>query len=386
MRQLLQIDNWTVGVRAESTTFSPDVDHETVYSFDLEGRPISWFEDESVFKRSLASTIHGREQYRGPRRRWVVSEDEAPQRFARLRERLSGFPAHRLSDELRPRLDDILRWTPEALLAERGKFEAAYEPISILPPDQYLAVVLQATFGCSWNRCTFCDFYQDRPFRVRTLPEIDAHAGKVAALLGRGEKLRKWIFLADGNALTLSNDRLRPIIDVARRAFPGRAINGFVDVFTGERKSATDWAELRALGLERVHLGIETGDDALLGFMNKPGSAALALDLVTTLADAGLKLSVIFMCGVGGERFAAAHVSQSLALVERMPLRSGDIVYLSPFVEHPGSQYAARAREAGVRPLDDRARDEQNQVLRDRIRRMHPAARVTLYDIREFIY
>jgi len=386
MRQLLQIDDWTVAARDESTTFSPDPDHEFVYSFDLEGRPISWFEDESVYKRSLASVVHGREQMHGPRRRWIVPDDEARVRFGRLLERIAGFPEGKLPPDLRARWGDIVRWTPESLLSERAKFEAAYEPIAILPPDQYLAVVLQATFGCSWNQCTFCDFYQDRPFRARTLEELDLHFARVATLLGRGERTRKWIFLADGNALILSNDRLLPLFDRARAAFPGRSINGFLDVFTGERKPVADWVALRERGLERVHLGIETGDDELLAFMNKPGSAEAALDLVATLAAAGLKLSVIFMCGVGGDRFAEAHAAATLDLVRRMPLAAHDIVYLSPFVEHPDSAYAARAHEAGIAALDDAARDAQYRRLRDGIRTAHPKARVTLYDIREFIY
>ena len=386
MRGNTQIGDWTFAWREESTTLSPDPDHATVWSFDLEGRPISWFERERLYKRSLASEVHGREQLRGPRRRFRVSPEDAAAMFERILHCVAAAPSASLDPALRARIDDILRWTPATLLNGKQRFDAAYRPVSILPPDQYLAVVLQATFGCSWNRCTYCDFYQDNPFRARGLPEFAVHARAVKALLGRGEALRKRIFLADGNALVLSGERLHPLFEVARREFPGRAISGFVDVLNGEHKTRDEWAALRDLGLERVHVGIETGHDPLLEFMNKPGSAAEALDLVATLKAAGLGVAVIVMCAVGGERYAAAHGSDTARLLSVMPLTAGDIVYLSPFVEHPASEYARKAREEGVRPLDDSATERQYARFRDAVREAHPGVRASRYDIREFVY
>lgn len=375
---------WLFSARPAVTTISPDRD--TVYSFDLEGRPLSWFEHGRVFKRSLGSEVHGRERKDGARRRWIAPPPEARRHFARLLRRLADAPRSGLDGEVQQRLDRALRWTPEALLAERQRFDATYRPIGILPPDQYLAVVLQATLGCSWNRCTFCSFYQDRPFVVRSADEFRRHTEAVVRLLGRGERLRRRIFLADGNALVLANERLRALLDVASRRFPGRAFYGFVDVFSGERtKSAEEWAELRRLGLERVYIGVETGHDPLLRWMNKPGCAADARAFVGTLKRAGLLVSTILMVGVGGSRYAAAHVSDTLQLLSSLALGRGDIVYLSPFVEQPGSAYAGNAAAEGVLALDDRERDEQYATLRDGIRAACPA-RVTRYDIREFVY
>ncbi len=383
---LIHVGTWTFAVRAESLTVSPDADHERVFSFDLEGRPISWFENECLYKRSLASEVHGREQFHGARRRWRVGPEESGEMFARILQRMADAPVASLDAPIRARIADILRQTPESLLAERARFDAAYRPISILPPDQYLAIVLQATFGCSWNQCAFCDFYQDRPFRARSLEEFRDHALAVNALLGRAENLRKRIFLADGNALVLSNERLRPILDAARAEFPGRPVSGFVDVFTGERKDATAWQELRSLGLERVHIGLETGHDPLLRFMNKPGSAAEGLDLVAILKQARIAVSVILICGVGGHRFAEAHERDTIALLSDLPLGAEDIVYLSPFVEHADSGYARKAADDGVRALTSEEIESQYVRLRDGTRRFHPKCRIARYDIREFVY
>jgi radical SAM family protein len=377
---------WTLVLRDESTTLSPDPAGAVVLTFDADGRPIAWSEDGVLYKRSLASEIHGRRVDAEGRARFAVPVAAAPALFARLLARVASAPAAEFGEAARRRIAAILAWTPARLLEEKARFDAAYEPLGILPPDQYLAIVLQATHGCSWNRCTFCDFYRGRPFGVRTPAQFATHAAAVRDLLGGGALLRRRIFLADGDALVLSNARLLPLVAIARETFPGRPIGGFVDVFAGGAKAGADWAELAAAGLERVQLGIETGHDPLLSWLDKPGSAAQALKFVAALKAARLRVSVIFMCGAGGDRFAERHVADTAALIESLPLAAGDVVYLSPFLERPGSAYAARARADGVGPLTAEETEAQHRALREAVRRAHPGVKATRYDIREFLY
>jgi radical SAM superfamily enzyme YgiQ (UPF0313 family) len=384
MITLRQVGEWILSAKEHSTSVSPD--RSAVYSFDLEGRPLSWFAAGRVYKRSLSSVVVGRERLGGSRTHWEEPRERAAELFAGLLEAVARAPRAGLDEPLLGRLDGILRWTPETLLAERSRFDAAYRPVSILPPDQYLSVVLQATFGCSWNRCTFCSFYHDEPFRARGPAEFREHCDRVATLLGRSAKLRPRIFLAGGNALVLANERLRPLFRDARDVFPGRPFGGFVDVYSGERKSAGDWAELCDLGLESVCVGLETGDDDLLSWLNKPGSAAEARAFVGALKKAGLRVALVLMVGVGGRRFAEQHVTRTLDLAASLPLGDGDIVYLSPFREQKDSAYAARAATEGVEPLDGGEQARQYRALRDGLRASQPGVRVTRYDIREFVY
>lgn len=393
--------DWRIAAQAGATVLSPTRDE--VVSFDLEGRPASWFRSGRTYKRSLASDVVGRRTEGGVRRRWRVAEDEALAAFERALEvaeraaaDLSGGRVHAAmlapdattatATEVTERLERVRTWTPGRLAAEHARFAAAYAPIPILPPDQYGAVVLQATFGCSWNRCTFCSFYQDRPFQVRPPEAFTAHVDAVQALLGRDADARRSVFLADGNALVLANARLHPLFEAARRSFPDRPFAGFVDVFGGERKGVDDWRELRALGLERVAIGVETGHDPLLGWLNKPGSADEAAVFVADLKRAGLRVAVILMVGVGGARFAEAHVRDTSALLARLALDAGDVVYLSPFVVHPTSAYAERAAATGVAPLDAAARTEQYAALRSAARKSAPRTPAARYDIDEFVY
>ncbi len=376
--------NWTISSRENITVLSPDL--EMVFSFDLEGRPVSWYQDGRIYKRSLASQVHTRERVGGRRVRTVLSEDEAAGRFRLLLDRIGSAPIPTASPDDEDRLRRILAWTPERLLEERGRFDRVYRPVSILPPDQYLSVVLQATRGCTWNQCTFCSFYQDRPFSCPPVSEFRKHCFGVRDLLGKGLKLRRSIFLADGNALVLGRDRLLPILETAVEQFPGMPVHGFVDVFGGERRSVAEWSELRELGLTRVHVGLETGCDELLSWLNKPGSAEDSSRFVSTLKEAGLKVALIFMVGAGGRKFARDHLEATVALAKRLPLQKGDIVYLSPFQPEAGSAYNEAAEAAGVVDLTEDEIGREFAVLQDRIRQAVPAATVTRYDIREFLY
>ncbi len=386
--------DWRVAVHEAATTLSPSRDQ--VVAFDLEGRPTSWFTGGDTFKRSLASEVFGRRTVRGERRRWAVGRerrgellDEALTVASQARTALQGGEPVCASDDrerLARRLVRIADWTPEALLAERERFLAAYRPVAILPPDQYGAVVLQASFGCSWNRCSYCTFYLDRPFQVRTPEAFAAHAEAVRALLGQAAAGRRSVFLADGNALVLSNERLRPLIEIARATFPHRPLAGFVDVFSGERKPASAWRELRSWGLQRVAIGIETGHDPLLAYLNKPGSADEAEAFVRVLKEAGLELAVILMVGAGGHRYADGHLRDSAALLRRLPLGEGDLVYLSPFVRHDDSAYARIAAADGLEDLSKGERAAQETALRAAAKDAVPAARVARYSIDEFVY
>jgi len=377
-------DSWILNAGSVSTTISPD--RESSYSFDLEGRPLSWLVRDDLFRRTFASDVHARSGRGAGRCRWQLERDEAAAALTAVLARAAEAPWGGLGEVMTARRDAILRWTTDSLLAEEERFRQAYHPVAILPPDQYRALVLQATVGCTWNRCTFCSFYQDRPFRGRNEETFRAHVAAVERLLGRAAVLRDRIFLADGDALTLPNDRLLSFMETARRVFPERAFAGFVEAHDLRRKPVADWIELRKEGLERVCLGLESGHDELLRFLNKPAGATAAADLIADLKSAGLGVAVVVLCGAGGDRFAAAHVSDTVTLLGRLPLGEGDIIYLSPFVEHPDSDYARRARAEHLEPLDGTGCEEQLNTLRTLLRTSMSGVKTARYDIREFLY
>ncbi len=384
---------WIISTKAHSTAVSPD--RERVYSFDLEGRPISWFESDRVYKRGLDSRVHLRfrpsDSRNATRTRRVLSDREATERLDGVLAVVAEFPLARADPQVRRRIRKILAWSGKTLGEERTRFCAAYRPIPILPPDEYFSIVLQATFGCTWNACTFCSFYLDRNFSLRPLDRFREHLEQVRALLGEAAALRRRLFLADGNALMLANDRLIPIIEAAGNVFPDRSFSGFVDVFSGRKKSVEQWRLLYERGLRRVHVGIETGLDDLLRFVNKPGSAKESLDFLQTLASAKIDRSLILMAGLGGRRYASAHREATLDLLSKMELGPRDIVYVSPFHEPTPSDggesaYAHRAAAEKIEPLSSEETRAEAALLARKIRALQPHPRIAPYELAEFFY
>ena len=390
-------------VREKWNSISAFFGTDEVYTFDLEGRLLWAYQGGRTYRRSLDHRLFVKfsEQREGIRLREIreIPADEA---------RAWLEAVHRkVAQEAPPSLKERLaRWTPEAYEEDRRKFLEIYRPVSILPPDQYMAVVLQLTEGCAWNRCTFCSFYRDRPYRVKTAEAFEAHIRAVQTFFGRALIARRSIFLADANALAVSSSLLIAAFEAIAHAFPLpppdltgsalleylrehpevlRGVFSFLDIFTGIRKSIDEFRELRARNLRRVYIGLETGDPFLLRWINKPGTPEEALELVETLKRSGIHVGLILLAGVGGRRFANQHVSQTLRLLARMPLDSKDLIYLSPLVVPPDSAYAQRAQEDRVGILSRKEIETQLGIFR-KVLTQPGGPRISIYDIREFIY
>lgn len=344
---------------------------------------IGFFREGLTYRRALDSRVVMRWREGSRQRRWLSSHET----FNLYREvyALAQDLRPEAGDDLRRRLErEILPWTPRQLLDEERRFHSVYQPIPILPPDQYRSVVLQVTEGCTWNQCTFCNFYQGRRFRLRTLAQFDKHVRGVRRFLGEGVRMRRGVFLGDGNALALATDRLTSYIQLAREVFPDDPLYGFVDVFSGERRTVEEWRKLGALGLHRVYIGMETGSDALLQFLNKPNSQAETIALVADIKEAGLAVSPIVMVGIGGHEFRTDHEHATLDALSRMSLQDGDILYLSPFIEHPDTLYSQRRMEAGIVPLGEVEVESALHGLSRLTRAM--GIKTSRYDIRDFVY
>lgn len=386
---------------------------EQMYSFDLEGRLITAHRGGDLYRRGLDHRVlrkrRGQAGGRAERLREDLTEEEkralVVEVLEAVRRVLSALPAEAPA-AVRARLDPMARWNVAAYAQNRRHFREVYRPVSILPPDHYLSVVLQATEGCHYNQCTFCDFYRDRPFRVKSEDEFGAHIDAVRHFLGDGLRLRRRVFLADANALVVPQPRLVRFFEAINTAFgiapahlkgPELArweaahpndmtgVYSFVDAFTGKKKTVAEYAELALLGLRRVYIGIESGHVPLLRFLRKPGMPADVTEMVQATRSAGVRAGLIVMLGIGGDRYAAAHVADTLQLLNALRLGPDDIVYLSEFVEPADSEYALRAHEAGVRALTHAEMQAQAQALRAGLAAAG-GPKVSLYDIRESIY
>ncbi|HXF06219.1 MAG TPA: radical SAM protein [Blastocatellia bacterium] len=409
-------------VTAKASALVISVEGRYVFSFDRAGRLYMAYRDGRTIVRGLDHTMIEKWRPEGdpaaPRLIRTLGESEKDALIEEIRatvKEIGDAVARRSEDvtllltaqasspeDVIAWLERISAWDATAYRADRRRFLSVYRPVSIMPPDQYLALALQITEGCHWNRCTFCDFYRDRRFRIKTISEVRTHIRDVKAFFGDSIALRRRLFLADANALILPQEKLLPIFDLLHEEFPigssgsrtagdGYRFDGiysFIDTFSGTHKRVDDFVALRQRHLRRVYLGVESGDDELLRWVQKPGTAAGALQIVRTLKAAGVAVGVIILVGLGGRRFFTSHVEKSVELLNAMPLDGDDIIYLSPLWIPPHSDYERQARADNVAPLDYAELKQQIALLRAGLRYSRQAARpkISIYDVREFIY
>lgn len=182
------------------------------------------------------------------------------------------------------------------------------------PPSEARSLILQVTNGCSWNRCTFCDMYTQpqKQFRLKPQDAIDAELAEVASA---GMPVRR-VFLADGDAMTLSVRRLRNILLSIRQYLPDvQRVSSYCLPRNLQGKSVAELAELGDLGLSLYYVGCESGDDLVLDRVNKGETYASSLDALEKIKQAGSKSSVMILNGMGGKKFSEQHALNSARLM-----------------------------------------------------------------------
>jgi radical SAM superfamily enzyme YgiQ (UPF0313 family) len=196
------------------------------------------------------------------------------------------------------------------------------------------------------------------------------------------------IFLGAANALAVPMARLAPIFEVLVEDADALrlGVSAFVDGFTGMLKTARDYRTLADMGLRRVYVGLESGHDPLLTFVRKPATGHAAIETVRAVKDAGVNVGVIVMIGLGGDRFADAHVADTAATLTTMRLGRGDLLYFSALVQQPGTAYPRLAVDAAIRALDANECRTQRDGILARTQFHDGRAQTATYDVREFVY
>jgi hypothetical protein len=395
----------TVSVKHNCLTVSienPGSDPD-VFSYDYAGRLWTAQLGATTYRRGLDGKMVAKWMLpdRTRKRRWLTPDEACAQVEARARQQMAHlYEAIRrgdvllgssLPDQGRIGFEQAIAFDAARSQADAARYHAVYQPVGILPPDQYFSVVLQAAEGCSFNTCTFCTFYRDRPFRIKSPDDFRTHAEAVRDFLGEGLSLRRTIFLGDANALVIPQQRLLPLFDVVHAVYDVAALGGiyaFLDGFSGQKKTVDDYAALRERGLKTVYVGMESGSETLLTFLHKPGKPSDVVEAVRTMKSAGLSVGVIVLLGAGGHRYARGHVKDTIQALNAMPLDMDDLIYFSELVIDEGMEYARDAYRAGLKPLSADERIAQQHAIEGKLTfsRQGGTPHISRYDIREFVY
>ncbi|HCQ89260.1 MAG TPA: radical SAM protein [Clostridium sp.] len=190
-----------------------------------------------------------------------------------------------------------------------------YEGTVYRPPSEAYSLIIQATIGCSHNKCNFCSMYKEKNFRIRPVEEVIEDLHMARNLYKKVEK----IFLADGDALIIPMEKLRVILKAIREIFPECERVG---VYGSPKsiliKSIEDLKELRDLGIGIVYLGIESGSDKILKEVDKGVTSQEIIVAGKKVKECGIKLSVTLISGLGGRENIEEHGLESALVISQI--------------------------------------------------------------------
>jgi biotin synthase-like enzyme len=242
---------------------------------------------------------------------------------------------------------------------EAEKEKLAFEQGPIRPPSEATSLLIRVTRNCTWNKCAFCLTYKGERFAKRSVQEVkqDIQAARVIAdeikalawRTGCGgevtkelvegilrspqlydERVRsiavwlyyggKHVFLQDANSITIKTPDLVEILTFLREQFPQvERITSYGRAKTiAQGKSIEELKELRKAGLTRLHIGLETGWDFLLAYMNKGVTAAEQIEAGQKVMASGIELSEYVILGLGGRKWWQEHARETAKVLNQI--------------------------------------------------------------------
>lgn len=190
-----------------------------------------------------------------------------------------------------------------------------YEGSLYRPPSEAYSLIVQATIGCSHNKCTFCSMYKDKKFRVRKTEEIleDFKIGR------ERYKYVERIFLADGDALAIKTSELKKILTFIKEYFPEcERVGIYGSPKAILSKSVDELKELKSLGLGIVYLGVESGSEKILKMINKGVSRDEMIEAGKRIVESGINLSVTIISGLGGRDYSLEHAKETAKVINEI--------------------------------------------------------------------
>ncbi len=187
-----------------------------------------------------------------------------------------------------------------------------YEEPVFRPPSEARSLILQATIGCSHNKCTFCSMYNTKRFRVRPWEELGPEIEKI----GREYPFVKRVFIADGDPLVIETPYLLKIVETLYSNIP--SLERVAIYATPQNlldKTEEELKALRERGLKLIYLGIESGDDEVLKETRKGVDSKQMVEACRKAINAGFTLSTMVILGLGGRDRWREHIINTARVV-----------------------------------------------------------------------
>lgn len=183
-----------------------------------------------------------------------------------------------------------------------------YEGMVIRPPSEADSILLQVTLGCSHNKCTFCGTYRGKRFSIKKDDVIFEDIEFARMYCRRQDRL----FLCDGDALVIPMRRLVPILERIRERLPWvERVGVYANTKSIKMKTDEELARLHKLGIKIAYMGLESGDNKVLGAIRKGADADQMIAMGKKLKKAGIKVSVTVLLGLGGRKGSLDHARET---------------------------------------------------------------------------
>jgi radical SAM superfamily enzyme YgiQ (UPF0313 family) len=190
--------------------------------------------------------------------------------------------------------------------------ELGYDYPLYRPPSEGNSIIFQVTLGCSFNKCSFCNMYRTKEYSERPWEEIKSEIDIVSKSYPQTER----IFLADGDAINLSTEKLVQILDYIKEKFPNlERISCYAMPKNLLQKSPDELTLLNRKGLDMLYIGIETGNDILLKKVTKGATSKSIIDACNKAKKSGFIISCMIILGIGGKKYSMDHMKETARVV-----------------------------------------------------------------------
>jgi radical SAM superfamily enzyme YgiQ (UPF0313 family) len=184
------------------------------------------------------------------------------------------------------------------------------------PPSEANSLLLRVTRGCPWNRCTFCSMYKTMKFEVRDLAEI---LGDIELAKELYDDRVRTVFIGDSNSLTIKADILIKVLNSLYSSFPHvERVTSYARAKTVAMKPIGDLERIYQAGLNRLHVGLETGDRDLLKEIEKGATPEEMIEAGRKAKKAGFEYSLYVLLGIGGEEKWEQHAKGTAEVLNQI--------------------------------------------------------------------
>jgi radical SAM superfamily enzyme YgiQ (UPF0313 family) len=226
-----------------------------------------------------------------------------------------------------------------------------YEQGVIRPPSEASSLLVRVTRNCPWNQCLFCPAYKGTKFSKRTVEEIKKDIDAMAREYENYRGAIKTVFLQDADSLILATADLLQVLQYLKEKFPRiERITSYARAPTLKRKTVEDLVQLKEAGLNRIHVGMESGSAAVLKMIKKGITPEDIVAGGQRVVEAGIQLSEYIMPGIGGRALSEEHARETARLLNAV---KPDFIRVRTFALHPMSPMGKMVFDGTFVPMTD---------------------------------